>query len=53
MGYRRVKGRDAWHWCNNCSKWPTKDYEERNTKPTSGELCNECKSKEKMGKCTK
>ena len=51
--YRRRKGGDAWHWCRNCSTWPTSDYDERYTKPTSGELCNECKHKEKNGTCRK
>jgi hypothetical protein len=54
--YRRRKGHDAWHWCKNCSNWPTgtpgKDYDSSQTKPTSGELDNECKSKEKAGNCS-
>lgn len=49
--YRRRKGTDAWHWCTNCSNWPTSDYETSATKPTSGELDNECKAKEKAGTC--
>jgi len=40
--YRRRRGHDIWHWCRDCSNWPTFDYEERTTKPSSGELCNEC-----------
>lgn len=51
--YRKAKGSDTWHWCRNCSKWPTKDYEVRYTKPASGELDNECKAKEKQGECEK
>ncbi|MEA1994963.1 MAG: hypothetical protein U9N18_02235 [Campylobacterota bacterium] len=51
--YRKRKGRDTWHWCKNCSNWPISDYETRRSKPTSGELCNECKSKEKEGSCEK
>jgi hypothetical protein len=53
MAYRKRKGYDAWHWCQNCSRWPTSDYEEQQTKPTTGELCNECKSKESDGECRK
>jgi len=53
MTYRKRNGTDTWHWCRNCSNWPTKDYVERQTKPTSGELCNECKAKEKAGTCRK
>ncbi|MFA5163835.1 MAG: hypothetical protein WC441_04960 [Patescibacteria group bacterium] len=51
MAYRKRKGHDAWHWCRNCSNWPTSDYVEQQTKPTSGELCNECKSKQAAGTC--
>jgi len=49
--YRKRRGSDTWHWCKNCSLWPTSDYEERATKPSSDELCNQCKAKEKGGKC--
>lgn len=53
--YRRKKGSDAWHWCTNCSNWPTSDYEETKTdgRPTSGELDNECRAKESAGTCKK
>lgn len=51
--YRRRKGAyDTWHFCKNCSKWPTHDYEERHTEPPDGEKCNECKAKKKAGNCT-
>ena len=50
--YKRRKGHDARHWCKNCSNYPTgSDVETSTTKPTSGELCNECKSKEANGTC--
>lgn len=49
--YRRKKGSDTWHWCRNCSKWPTSDYEVSYQKPTSGELDNECKAKEQANRC--
>lgn len=49
--YRRKKNSDTWHWCTNCSNWPTDNYDESYTKPSSGELCNECKSKEMTGTC--
>jgi len=57
--YRRRKGdkHDAWHWCTNCSNWPTKDYEEieveEGKRPSTGELDNQCKAKEKARNCTK
>ncbi len=51
--FRRRKGSyDTWHFCINCSKWPTQDYEERYTEPSEGEKCNECKSKKARGECT-
>lgn len=50
--YRKRKGSyDAWHFCSNCSNWPTSNYEERHTKPTTGELCNECKAKDARKDC--
>lgn len=53
MAYRKRNGKDTWHWCRNCGNWPTSDYVERSDKPTSGELCDECKDKEKNGDCSK
>ena len=52
--YRKKKGSDTWHWCKNCSKWPTSNYDEwtGDERPTSGELDNECKSKEKSNDCS-
>lgn len=49
--YRKHKGKDTWHFCSNCSNWPTSNYDERPAKPTSGELCNECKAKQAAGNC--
>ena len=51
--YRRLKGSDTWHWCRNCSNWPTSNYETVTTsgRPSSGELDNECKAKEKDDNC--
>lgn len=51
MAYRKRKGNDTWHWCSNCSNWPTTDYDWRPDKPSWGELCNECQAKEKAGTC--
>src|SRR5919112_5765135 len=32
--YRRRRGfHDTWHFCRNCSNWPTVGYEERYTPP--------------------
>jgi len=49
--WRRKRGSDVWHFCTNCSSWPTSDYEETTTQPTSGELDNECRSKDANGTC--
>jgi hypothetical protein len=37
--YRRRRNRDTWHFCSNCSNWPTTDYVERDSKPATGEPC--------------
>lgn len=51
--YRKLNGKDTWHWCRNCSNWPTANYAKRWDKPTGSgdELCNECRAKEKDGTC--
>jgi|ERR1051326_2045949 hypothetical protein len=49
--YRRTKGHDTWHFCTNCSHWPTTDFETRSDTPTTGELCNECRAKMAVNKC--
>lgn len=46
--YRRLKDSDVWHFCPECSNYPNKKGSlERVTKPTTGELCDECIAKEK------
>jgi hypothetical protein len=50
--WRRRRGNDTWHFCSNCSNWPTYDYEVSYSKPSSGEYCNECKSKKAAGNCS-
>lgn len=52
MAYRRKKDSDTWHWCRNCSRWPTSDYVEQQNRPAY-DLCNECKGKEKSDNCTR
>ena len=55
MVYRKRKGGDTWHWCANCSNWPTTNYDTEttvdNARPKSGELDNECLGKERAGTC--
>ena len=53
MAYRKKTYSDTWHWCRNCSNWPMSEYNSRSAKPTTGELCNECKAKDAAGNCTK
>ena len=51
MEYRKRKNSDTWHWCKNCTNWPTSDYDVRYTKPTTGELDDECLAKDRAGNC--
>lgn len=43
--YRRPKswGYQKWHFCRNCSKWPSGDFEMRRYKPAGYDLCGQCK----------
>jgi hypothetical protein len=52
--WRKRKGvaYDTWHFCTNCSKWPTANYDERTNAPTDGEQCDECKGKKKNNNCS-
>lgn len=52
MEYRRKKGSDTWHFCTNCSEWPTSNYDSQYTKPTTGEFDNQCLAKQKAGNCS-
>ena len=51
--YRKRNNKDTWHWCQNCSLWPSSDYKEVKRKPTSGKLCYQCAAKAKRGDCKK
>lgn len=53
MVYRKSKHSDTWHFCKNCSNWPTVNYVEQSAKPTTGELCNQCKRKRSQKNCKK
>lgn len=53
MAYRKRKNSDTWHFCRNCTNWPTAaESVEQQNKPTSGEFCDQCLSKRKDGNCT-
>lgn len=49
--YRRRRSDGTWHWCMNCSSWPTDDYEESPYRPAAGDLCNECHGKQRAETC--
>lgn len=51
--YRRRDDKDTWHWCKNCTNYPPdgSKYEKSSTKPTTGELDNQCKAKQKDNDC--
>lgn len=51
MPYRRKRTSDTWHFCRNCSNWPTSDYVEQQSRPSSGELDNECLAKQQANAC--
>ena len=52
--WRKRKGiqYDTWHFCRNCQNWPTSNYDERTSPPSSGEQCDECKSKRANNDCS-
>ncbi len=50
--YKRKEGSDVWHWCVNCSEYPTgENVTSRQSKPEYGTMCPECEIKEKTGDC--
>jgi hypothetical protein len=56
MTYRRRKEvYDAWHWCHNCTRYPTDDFIEVTLRdpPTRGELCDQCQERERGKNCSK
>ena len=53
--YRKEKDHDIWHWCKNCTEWPTSNYDEAIypgfERPKTGELCDQCISIEETKEC--
>lgn len=43
--------KDTWHFCTNCSQWPTSDYVTGHEN-SGGEKCNECRVKKAAGDCS-
>lgn len=53
--YVQAAGSDTWHWCRNCSTFPSQVARAHAGpgRPTSGELCNQCLAKERHGVCAR
>jgi hypothetical protein len=47
--YKRKMGTDTWHFCVNCSLWPTDDFVSSDVLPRSYQICNECMYKNQHG----
>jgi hypothetical protein len=54
MSYRRTMSGTIWHWCRNCSSWPSRDFRQREDKPSTWDgqsLCDECDMRAHSSKC--
>jgi hypothetical protein len=54
MPYRTVSDTYTWHWCHNCSQWPSHDFDEREDKPPTWNgqvLCPECATRDGCSDC--
>jgi CheY-like chemotaxis protein len=49
--FRRKRGQEVWHFCENCTTWPAADYDEQNSVRRYHELCNECCVKSQLATC--
>jgi hypothetical protein len=47
--YRKRRGRHAWHLCQNCPEWPTRDFEFQ--KEAGEPLCEICVALEERDAC--
>lgn len=45
--FRKTSGSYLWHFSESCSQWPTDDYLQLEIQPDVGELCGECKTKQR------
>jgi hypothetical protein len=50
--YVQAQGSTCWHWCRNCSRYPSRVKRQRFYPPTKAKLCDECRSKERSNDCT-
>jgi hypothetical protein len=49
--YRRKIGCATWHFCSNCSQWPTSNYICLKEEPRTHQTCNECIVRQHEDKC--
>jgi hypothetical protein len=47
--YLQAHGSDTWHWCKNCSHYPSNPAK---TQRPAWDLCEQCKEKERNGSCS-
>ena len=40
--YRRSVTGDTWHFCSNCSQWPSDEFLTLQNLPQTARICNEC-----------
>jgi hypothetical protein len=48
--YVHAPGSKIYHWCQNCSQYPPNAWGGTTTRPED-KLCEECKTREREGKC--
>ncbi len=53
MEYRKEHGSNTWHFCQDCSEWPTTSYNSRAGEPANAKLCDQCRSLNVSGSCRK
>jgi hypothetical protein len=49
--YRKLRDGVAWHFCSNCSHWPTSNFVTHEGRPSHKDICNECMSKKVRDDC--
>jgi hypothetical protein len=49
--YRKKLIGETWHFCSNCSQWPTDSFVSTETLPGKQTICNECIVKTRQGEC--
>jgi hypothetical protein len=49
--YRKKSAGETWHFCSNCSQWPTVDYVVARGLSEQEVLCNECLVRHQQANC--